>query len=101
MMTENDIVLPVFDTVTGTGSNANYHITGFVSVTPCRYKVNNQTGPDASTVNSRCGPPPVAPPGSYIQLRYSGWVPVGSISATCQLGNTTCDTGPRTTVLAD
>src|SRR3954454_16372767 len=46
MFTTRDVVLPVYNNVVGTGSNARYSIVGFVSVTPCRYRINNKTGPD-------------------------------------------------------
>jgi hypothetical protein len=101
MMTTRDILLPVFDTVSGSGSNARFHLVGFLSATPCRYRINNQTGPDPSRVNPSCGAAPYPAPNDYLQLRYSRYVPVGSLNPTCSLGVPTCDTGPRIAVLAD
>lgn len=101
MFTTHDIVLPVFSSVTGTGNTAQFNIVGFISVKPCRYRINNKTGPNAADVNPGCGPLPATPPADYLQLKYSFYIPIGSVSETCELGEDMCDDGPRGTTLAD
>lgn len=99
MFSTKDVVLPVFDSVTGSGNNSQFNIVGFMSVTPCRYKINNKTGP--GTVNTACPALPPSVPSDYIQLMYSSYVPVGQISLTCPFGTDLCDDGPRSSTLAD
>ncbi len=101
MMALGDIVLPVYTSVTGNGSNAKYTISGFLSVTPCRYQINSKSGPAPGSVNAACGALPVSLPSDYIQLRYSAFIPVGSLNLKCKLADSSCDHGPRSVTLAD
>jgi hypothetical protein len=99
MMAQSSVVLPVYSSVSGTGQNSSFTITGFLSVVPCRYKINNKSGP--SVPNAACGPLPANPPNDYIQLVFSSFIPVGSLNINCKLNDNSCDNGPRTAVLAD
>jgi Flp pilus assembly protein TadG len=99
MMAQSSVVLPVYSSVTGSGQGSQYTITGFLSVIPCRYKINNKSGP--TTANAACAALPASPPSEYIQLVFSSYIPVGSLNLTCKLNDNTCDNGPRTAVLAD
>lgn len=101
MFTLQDVVLPVYSPLSGNGANASYAITGFLSVTPCRYKINNKTGPAPALVNPGCDPLPLVVPDDYIQLRFSAFIPIGSLNLDCSLGDVTCDGGARTAMLAD
>jgi Flp pilus assembly protein TadG len=101
MFAIDDIVLPVYNSVIGTGNNSQFNIVGFISVTPCRYKINSKTGPAIAAVNPGCAALPASPPSDYLQLKYSDYVPIGDVSLTCALGNDLCDDGPRSTELAD
>lgn len=101
MMTLNDIVLPVYTSVTGSGNNTQYTISGFLAVTPCRYSINNKSGPAPASVNPLCGALPLTPPSDYLQVRYSGYIPVGSLNLKCKLADNACDHGPRAVTLAD
>ena len=101
MITARVFVLPVFDSVVYNGSNAQYRIVGFLTATPCRYKINNQTGPASGQVNPECGAAPSSAPNSYIQLRYSAYTPLGALNLRCTLADPTCDTGPHAVTLAD
>jgi Flp pilus assembly protein TadG len=97
MMTLGDIVLPVFDDLTGTGSASQFRISGFISVTPCGWKFNNKSGN-----NPACFLPPPSPvPSDYLQVKFSAYVPVGEVNLACALGTDACDNGPRGTALAD
>ena len=97
MMTLNDIVLPVFDNVSGSGNNSQFRISGFISVTPCGWKFNNKNGS-----NPACFVAPSAPvPSDYLQLKFSKYIPVGDLNLTCALGTDACDDGPRGANLAD
>ena len=99
MMTQSSVVLPVYSSVTGTGANSQYTITGFLSVIPCRYKINSKSGP--VTPNAACAALPASPPSDFIQLVFSSYIPVGSLNLACKFNDNTCDNGPRTAVLAD
>jgi Flp pilus assembly protein TadG len=101
MMALSDIVLPVYRSMSGNGNNTKFEVIGFVSVTPCRYAINNKSGPDEAEVNDGCGPLPTSPPDDFIQLMYSDWIPISEISLTCDFADPTCDKGPRTFALAD
>jgi hypothetical protein len=101
MFSLHDVVLPVYNSVTGTGSNSQFNIVGFISVTPCRYKINNKTGPSAASVNAGCAALPATLPSDYIQLKYSAYIPLGQLNLSCPLGTDLCDDGPRGTTLAD
>ncbi len=100
MMALDNVVFPVFSTVTGNGNNASFTVIGFVSVTPCRYQINNKSGPGSASVNPGCGAAPTTN-GSWIQLKYSAFIPIGQLNLTCRLGDHSCDAGPRGTSLAD
>jgi len=99
MFSTLDVVLPVYNSVTGSGNNSSFNIVGFISVTPCRYKINNKSGPGA--VNAGCAALPATVPSDYIQLKFSSYVPIGDVSLTCFIGNDLCDDGPRSSTLAD
>jgi hypothetical protein len=101
MFALDDIALPVYNSVTGNGNNSEYNIVGFISVTPCRYKINNKTGPAPGDVNPGCAALPATVPSDYLQLKYSSYVPIGDVSLTCAFGNNVCDNGPRGVTLAD
>jgi len=97
MMTLGEIVLPVFDNISGSGNNSQFRITGFVSVKPCGWKFNNKSGNDPS-----CFVPPTSPvPDNYLQIKLAKFIPVGSLNLACKLGNSACDNGPRGVALAD
>jgi Flp pilus assembly protein TadG len=95
-----NVVLPVYESVTGTGNSATFSVVGFLAVTPCRWRINNKSGPAESTVNAGCAALPVSPPDDYLQVKYSAYVPVGGLNMACRLGSGACD-GPRGTALAD
>jgi len=101
MMALDDIALPVYRSMSGSGSNTKIEIIGFVSVPPCRYEINGKSGPDAADVNPGCAPLPASPPDDLLQLMYSDCIPIGELSLTCDYGDDACDKGPRPFVLAD
>jgi hypothetical protein len=96
MMTLSDVVLPVFDNVSGSGQNSQFRISGFISVTPCGWKFNNKSGSNPS-----CFTPPNPVPADYLQVKFSSYIPIGELNLTCVLGTDACDNGPRTAALAD
>jgi hypothetical protein len=96
MMTLGAVTLPVFDNVTGSGSTSQFRITGFISVTPCAWKFQNKQGS-----NPACATPVTPVPTNYLQVKFSGFIPVGSLNLTCGWNHPACDTGPRGYTLAD
>ena len=101
MMSLDAVALPVYDTFNdGGGNNAKLRIVGFITAMPCRYKINNMTGPAAGSVNPGCDALPASPPNSYIQLKFTKFIPVGELNLGCELA-TACDGGTRLSKLAD
>ena len=102
MFSERDVVLPVYSPLSGNGANATYRITGFLSVTPCHYRINNQSGPGSA--NTGCPAldfQDATLPDDFIHLKFSAFIPIGSLNLDCSLGDVTCDEGIRTATLAD
>lgn len=96
---DDEIVLPVFDTVSGTGSGSQFHITGFIGVKLCGWKFKNKSGDDTGldeVQSGACFTPVSAPvPKDYLQVQYRRLIPVGEVNRACSLGDTTCDHGLR------
>lgn len=91
---DKEIVLPVFDQITGQGSNSSFRITGFVGVKICGWKFNNQSG------SGTCSTPVVAPPNNYLQVQGKRFIPIGELDTSCALGSSACDNGVRLFQLA-
>ena len=71
---------PVYTTIAGNGSNAEYTITGFIQLKICA--AGGQTG--ACYDNTK----PVG--GDDVQVRYVAYVPVGQINTLCGIGGVSC-----------
>lgn len=100
MITNDAVVLPVYDSLTLQGSGATYNIIKFVSVKVCGWKFNSQSGDDLTQPN-HCFVPPSAPvPTNYLQVRFNEFIPIGELNLTCKLGDGACD-GPRVFALVD
>lgn len=92
---DDEIVLPVFDQVTGTGANSKFRLTGFISVQLCAFAFNNKGGLGSCYTN-------LSPaPGDYLQLRFKRFIPIGELNTSCTLGTATCDNGVRLFGLAE
>lgn len=96
MMTLGAVTLPVFDNVTHQGGGSLFRITGFISVTPCSWKFQNKQGS-----NPACATPVSPVPTNYLQVKFSNFIPVGSLNLACGWNDPACDTGPRGYALAD
>lgn len=96
MTAQPSVVFPVFDSLTQQGQNAQYRITGFVSVKVCGWKFQNKSGTDPSCFQA---PSPV--PVDYIQLKFIQAIPIGQLNLQCSLGPGLCDKGSRVAQLAD
>ncbi|MBI1377302.1 MAG: hypothetical protein GC157_07460 [Frankiales bacterium] len=106
-------VLPVFDVVSGSGSNSTYRVVGFIGLRLCGWKIGNQSGTGANTFYNlpSCydsSNPNVALPtsnGSNVnafQVRVDRFIPIGELSSYCGLtGNPSviCEDSPRVTQL--
>jgi Flp pilus assembly protein TadG len=96
MTAQPSVVFPVFDSLTVNGQNAQYRITGFISVKVCGWKLNNKSGNDVS-----CFQAPSPEPVNYIQLKFIQAIPIGQLNLQCTLGPSLCDKGTRVAQLAD
>ena len=92
---DKEIVIPVFDQVTGQGANSQFRITGFVGVQVCGWKFNHKSG------SGTCFTPPAFPvPNNYLQVQGKRFIPIGDLNTSCALGTSTCDNGVRLFQLA-
>ncbi len=92
---DEEIVIPVFDQVTGSGNGSRFRITGFVSVEVCGWRFNNAAG------NGACYQPISPVPDSYLQVRGKRFIPIDEVNTACALGSSTCDNGVRLFQLAE
>jgi hypothetical protein len=100
------IVIPVFDSVSGSGSNAMYHVQGFISVQVCGWRLNGSAVTDvgeglADACYDPTVEPAVEPRDDWFQFKYSNYVPSGDPTDLCELGNSACDYGARVFRLAE
>ncbi|HZJ06955.1 MAG TPA: pilus assembly protein TadG-related protein [Nocardioidaceae bacterium] len=95
---DDPIVLPVYDVRSGSGSNAIYNITGFVSVQVCAVKL----GPSSLLAGDCIETNAITADSSkrFLQFRFIQFIPVGELNTTCEL-NSACDPGLRVVKLAD
>jgi len=95
---DQEIAIPVYDLLSGSGNNARFRVMGFLSIKVCAWKFQNKDGEglcyDGDLV-------PVPTPQNFLQVRYTGFIPLGDISSTCLLANTACDLGTRLAKLAE
>jgi hypothetical protein len=106
-------VIPVYDTVTGSGQNAKYRVIGFLGVRVCGWKIGNNSGttPDPTYGGTSCYDNSSAvrlPSGNNsddaFQVRVTSFIPVGGLSSYCGLGGGStpaCNTNLRVTQLID
>ncbi len=99
MLTNDAVVLPVYDSLTLNGSLADYRIIKFVSVKVCGWKFNNKSGDDLAQAD-HCFVPPSPAPTDYMQVKYQSFIPIGELNLKCELGDNACD-GPRVFSLVD
>ncbi len=93
-----EIVIPVYDQLTGNGQNSQFRIMGFLSLRMCGYKFQNKRGQGACFSQLVV---PVPEPQNYLQIRYTGYSALGDAGTTCVIGNIECDLGTRLFKLAD
>lgn len=89
------IHLPVYDSVTGNGSNSTFIISGFISAQLCAFGKTDSHNP-LLTPAAGCAIPEVgfSMRNNDMQLMYKAWTPVGEWGA-CSLGNpATCGNNP-------
>jgi hypothetical protein len=90
------VALPVYSSVSGNGNNANYVVTGFLSVRICRYRSNNQSSDSGACYATTDPlvtpnvPNNVAIQDNSIQVQYAGYSPVGDLNTECPIGSQTC-----------
>ena len=100
---DEEITIPVYDLLSGSGNNAQFRVVGFLSAKICAWKFNNKGAPALLGVGacfvSAAVPDPV--PQNYLQVRYNAYVPIGEVSVVCTIGNVVCDLGTRLFKLAD
>ena len=75
---DKSVTLPVYDTVTGNGSNVTYKVTGFLSVQMCGYDV---------TIRGICYDPAVPMGADDMQVRYVDYIPAGELGKLCAIGD--------------
>jgi Flp pilus assembly protein TadG len=92
----DDVVLPVFDSVTAGGANARYAISGFISVEVCGFQFGSKKGIGGCF---DYGAAPAPERNSYLQVRFKRFITVGQLHNTCNIGEP-CDTGSRVVKLA-
>lgn len=91
---DKEIVIPVFDQITGNGNGSQFRITGFVGVKVCGWKFNNKSGSGA------CSTPVIPAPKNYLQVQGKRFIPIGDLDTSCALGTSGCDDGVRLFQLA-
>lgn len=74
------ITLPVYDTAKGNGSNAQFHITGFISATLCNWKFGNKSGNPAAPCQTLLPVGGGSDP-DFLELRYRETLTVGDFLA--------------------
>jgi hypothetical protein len=92
----DEVVLPVFDSVSGKGATADYHISGFISVQICGFDFENKRG-IGGCFDVSAEPDPGT--NSYLQVMFKRFISVGELDTTCATG-TACDKGSRVVNLA-
>ncbi|MDQ3486040.1 MAG: Tad domain-containing protein [Actinomycetota bacterium] len=90
-----EIIVPVFDRLTGTGANSQFRIVGFIGIETCGWKFNNRDG------RAPCYVAPSPTPDNYLQVRYKRFIPIGELNLSCPLGTAACDNGLRLFALAE
>jgi len=104
-MLDDEIVIPVYDLLSGNGSNAQFRVVGFLSIKVCGWKFNNtKKGPPPPPAGQGCfvsSQVPSPEPKDYLQVRYKGFVPIGDVSESCVFANAACDLGTRLYKLAE
>lgn len=96
---DDEITIPVYDSLTGSGNNATFHVMGFLSIKVCGWKFNNKQGRSTACFSTSMVGTPV--PQNYLQVRYTGFIPIGDAANSCLIGNTACDLGTRVAKLYD
>jgi len=72
---DKTVLMPVYDTYSGNGSNASYNITGFISLKLCGYD---------KTEKGACYDSSVPMTGDDMQVRFVSFSPIsGDISTVC------------------
>ena len=92
---DQEVVLPVFDALTGQGQGSSFRITGFVGVQICGWKFNHNSGTGV------CGGAVVNPPQNYLQVRFRRFIAISDLNISCPLADPTCDNGQRSFALAE
>lgn len=95
---DDEIVIPVYDLLSGSGSTAEFRVMGFLSTKICGWKFQNRNG-QGSCFDPLVVPVPV--PQNYLQIRYNAFIPLADIATNCTIGNFACDLGTRSFQLAD
>jgi hypothetical protein len=95
---DDEIAIPVYDLLSGSGSNAQFRVMGFLSTKVCAWKFNNKNG-QGSCYDPLVVPVPV--PQFYLQVRYNAFIPLADIATNCTIGNFACDLGTRSFQLSD
>lgn len=92
---DKEVVLPVFDALTGQGQGSSFRITGFLGVQICGWKFNHNTG------TGTCGSTVANPPQNYLQVRFRRFIAIGDLNLSCPVADPTCDNGQRGFALAE
>ncbi len=92
----DDVVLPVFDSVTGNGANARYAISGFISVAVCGFEFGNMKS-IGGCFDDSASPAPAG--NSYLQVKFKRFIASGQLDPACGFG-AACDKGSRVVKLA-
>lgn len=103
LLHEKEFLAPVYDTVTKAAGDRYYKITGFISLQLCGWDFNKKDPSESRNLTSSCFDPFLTPTPvdtDWIQVQYSGFVPIGDISKGCSLGTPSCDYGVRVFKLA-
>jgi hypothetical protein len=96
---DEPIVVPVYDSLTSSGSHSVYNITGFVAVTFCGARLNPSTliTGDCLVSNDTTNDGHAR----WAQVQFTKYIPMGELNVTCEMGDEDCDSGLRVFKLAD
>lgn len=89
---DKTVVLPVYGSYAGNGSNATYTVSGFLTVKMCGFD---------KTTTGTCYDPSVPMTGDDMQVRFVSYAPVGKLDSACGLGDASCSFDSFTTGLTE
>ncbi len=95
---DDEIILPVYDQISGAGATARMRIVSFVTVKVCAWKSGDSSGHGDCWNSAELVE--LAGSSAYLQLKYVRTVPAAEIATTCRLGDSPCDLGLRVVKLA-